>query len=120
MSLVITPTSFKNELRLQLSTVFGKGRFLFHVAIWSYLIWSRVKNNPIAEIEGAQGVQDVESYFQARFYIKLVGLVGFIYSFLLLIIPYSRHLGKSVVVWLGLPVNILLWVSVTICLNTLR
>lgn len=73
----------------------------------------------MAEIEGAQGVHDVANYFQARFYIKLIGLVGFIYSFLLLIIPYSRYLGKSVVIWLGLPVNILLWITVTICLNYL-
>jgi two-component system LytT family sensor kinase len=117
MNVTYTHTSFKKEIQLQLATIFGKGRVFFHIAIWSYLIWSTIRNNPSTEMEGAQGLQNLNEYLQARFYIKLVGLIGFIYSFLLLVIPYSRYLGKSLVIWIGLVLSILFWVSVTICLN---
>ena len=110
---------FRKELRQQSASIFGRGRFLFHLLIWGYLIYTRVKNNPQGELVGAGGIQGLEAYFRARFFVKLFGLTGFIYSFLLLIIPYARYQKKRFILWLGLTANVFFWIIATICLNYL-
>jgi len=109
--------NFRSELRSQWQSVFGNGRIFYHIIVWIYLIWSRVKNNATMEMEERALIPGLQAYFNARFILKMFGLLGFIYSFLLWYIPYSRYKKEAIFIWVGLVVNIFFWLAAIIGLN---
>lgn len=113
----------KEELRLQRKTTFGNKRYLFHIGAWLASLWyicfavfndfslGVQKGASTAQINGRK-VNDPPGL--------LVALLGsvmgsvMVYFFLLYVIPYARFKKRKRYLWLGLIVNICLWVIILI------
>jgi two-component system LytT family sensor kinase len=119
--------AFKQELQLQCRTIFGNKRFIFHIVMWlaalCYLLLSvfgdefktgvevGVKNNPGGSINGA-------AFNEAPFFIisaisTFVGAI-MVYFYLLIVIPFARYKKQRRYLWIGLFLNVSLWLFVLV------
>jgi two-component system LytT family sensor kinase len=119
--------AFKQELRQQRRTIFGNKRFIFHIIMWlaalCYLLLSvfgdefktgvevGVKHNPSSSVNGT-------SFNDAPFLTistisTLVGAV-MVYFYLLIVIPFARYKKQRRYLWIGLFINVALWIFVLV------
>lgn len=117
----------KQELLLQRRTIFGNKRFIFHIVMWlaalCYLLLSvfgdefktgvevGVKSNPGSSINGT-------AFNEAPFFIisaisTFVGAI-MVYFYLLIVIPFSRYKKQRRYLWIGVFINVALWLFVLV------
>ncbi|WP_118975113.1 sensor histidine kinase [Taibaiella koreensis] len=116
--------ALKTELTLQRKTIFGNRRYLFHIAAWLVSLWYLCFN--VFE-DFSLGFRAGQSMAHPKVTINnaaveppglLISLIGsvlgsiMVYFFLLYVIPYARHKKKRRYLWLGLILNMSLWVFI--------
>jgi sensor histidine kinase YesM len=101
----------KEELRQQRKTVFGRKRYLLHVAAWILGLWYMVRE-VFGDGESSSTVNNAKVDGDYTLFIPLMGsVVGavMVYFFLLYVIPYARYKRQRRYLWLGVILNCTLW-----------
>ncbi|MFA6059377.1 MAG: histidine kinase [Taibaiella sp.] len=127
MALFNLHPAFKQELLLQRRTIFGNKRFIFHIIMWlaalCYLLLSvfgdefktgvevGVKHNPGSSINGT--AFNEAPFFTISTISIFVGAI-MVYFYLLFVIPFARYKKQRRYLWIGLFINIALWLFVLI------
>lgn len=127
MALFNIHPAFKQELLLQRRTIFGNKRFIFHIIMWlaalCYLLLSvfgdefktgvevGVKRNPGSSINGT--AFDEAPFFTISTISTLVGAI-MVYFYLLIVIPFARYKKQRRYLWIGLFINVALWLFVLV------
>lgn len=127
MALFNIHPALKQELQQQRRTIFGNKRFIFHIIIWlaalCYLLLSvfgdefktgvevGVKHNPGSSINGT--AFNEMPFFTISAISIFVGAI-MVYFYLLFVIPFARYKKQRRYLWIGLLINIALWLLVLI------
>jgi len=106
----------KNTIRQQRKTVFGKGRYWFHIAIWGFLavfIQFNIRHL-IGSFRQALPKETLGMYLDTplvALFIIIACLISafMVYALLLYIIPYARYKRRKRYLWLGLIANGFIW-----------
>lgn len=129
MALINISKGFKQSIREQCALVFGKKRYLFHIAVWlislAYLgldVFGDMSEGFRIGVEQGSRVNTVRAFtindseteapFAIIAAISSVVAGVMVYFFLLLVIPYARYKRQRRYLWLGFIANCFLWITV--------
>lgn len=116
----------KEELRLQRKTTFGNKRYFFHIAAWLVSLWyicfAVFNDFSLGVQKGVSGKAPINTKINGHkmddppgLLVALLGSVMgsiMVYFFLLYVIPYARFKKQKRYLWLGLIVNMCLWLVI--------
>jgi two-component system, LytTR family, sensor kinase len=119
--------ALKQELKQQRRIIFGNKRFLFHIIMWlaalCYLVLSILGDEFRAGVEVSSGnnkSSPINSttfsetpFFAIAIISSLVGAV-MVYFYLLIVIPFARYKKQRRYLWIGVIINLALWLLVLI------
>jgi sensor histidine kinase YesM len=119
--------ALKQELQQQRRTIFGNKRFIFHIIMWlaalCYLVLSvfgddfktgvevGTSHNQGSSINGA-AINDAP-FLTIAIISTLVGAV-MVYFYLLFVVPFARYKKQRRYLWIGVFINVSLWLFVLI------
>lgn len=104
----------KEELRQQRKTIFGKKRYLLHVAAWIMGLWFMGKEI-FGDDNNSSSINDARVFGNYNLFIPAIGsVVGavMVYFFLLYVVPYARYKRQRRYLWLGVIANCTLWIMI--------